>query len=433
MNAVLVERLRKTYRLYQSPAQRFFDLMFGWRGDAREFVALDDVSFVVRQGETLGILGRNGAGKSTLLAMIAGVLTPTSGRATVTGRLGAMLELGSGFHLDYTGRENVYLGASLLGLSRHDVEARFDAIVAFADIGEHLDQPMRTYSTGMFVRLAFAVHTAFDPDVLIVDEALAVGDAAFQGKCFRRLRELKARGTAIILVTHDVQSVRMFCDRALWLDHGRLRLDGDPERVTGEFLRDLYGGEPAALAANAEPAEPHLAALAAPQPRIPEHGLLHSIELADGATPPDAVRWGQGGARLVYAALASPDGTVPGVVEHGRRLRVTVAFTCDLRPVPEDLAIAFTIKHRKLLELICESTLLRDLGPPVEPCSQPLRIEFEFDNVLAPDDYTVAVAVARVVQGHPEYLDFVDGILPFKVVGDGFFYSLVKPPITVRV
>jgi len=429
--AIVVERLSKTYRLHRSPAGRFLDLMIGWRSGAREFVALDGISFEVRRGETLGIVGRNGAGKSTLLAMIAGVLTPSSGSARVHGRLGALLELGAGFHPEYSGRENIHLGARLLGLDSAEVEARFESIVAFADIGEHLDQPMRTYSSGMFVRLAFAVHTAFDPDVLIVDEALAVGDAAFQSKCFRRLRELKERGTAIVLVTHDVHSVRLFCDRALWLDHGRLRMAGDPEPVTAEFLRDLSGGAPPGGIGADGATQPTPQPLAAPQPTIPEHGLISSTDLADGATPAGAVRWGRGGARLVYASVASPDGHIPGAAEHGRRLAVTVAFTCEANPLPDDLEVAFTIKHRKSLELICESTPLRRLKLPADLATQPARVEFAFDNVLAPDDYTLAVAVARVTEGHPDYLDFVDGILPFKVVGDGFFYSLVRPPVTV--
>jgi lipopolysaccharide transport system ATP-binding protein len=431
--AIVVERLRKTYRLYRSPGRRFLDLMFGWRSDAREFVALDDVSFAVRRGETLGVLGRNGAGKSTLLAMIAGVLTPSSGTVSVNGRLGALLELGAGFHPDATGRENILLGASLLGLGTAEARARFDSIVAFADIGEHLDQPLRTYSSGMFVRLAFAVHTAFEPDVLIVDEALAVGDAAFQSKCYRRLRELKLRGSAIVLVTHDVQSVRLFCDRALWLDHGRLRMQGEPEPVTTQFLRDLYGGEPAAHVAAIADAGPQVEALAAPQPAIPEHGLFAAADLADGTTPAGAVRWGRGGARLVYAAIASPDGATPAVLEHGRRLRITLAFTCELQPPPDDLAVAFTVKHRKSLEVICETTAAQGRRLPAAAPSQPVRVEFEFDNVLAPDDYTVAAAIARITDGQPDYLDFVDGILPFKVVGEGFYYSLVKPPIAIRI
>lgn len=421
--AIGIEGLRKTYVMHPSPARRFLDLMFGWRGDAREFHALDDVSFTVARGETIGIVGRNGAGKSTLLAIIAGVLSPTAGRAIVQGRVGALLELGTGFHPEASGRENIYLGASLLGLADRDIEERFDAIAAFADIGDHLDQPMRTYSTGMFVRLAFAVHTAVDPDILIVDEALAVGDAAFQAKCFRRLRELKERGTAILMVTHDVQSVRLFCDRAIWLDHGRVRLHGAPAEVCAEFLRDLYGG-------NAAPAQP---APTDSEPLIPSHGLFQAVDLSSGAAPADAVRWGQGGARLLSAAIASPDGATPNVLEHGRRICVTIVYRCDLEPTPADLSVGFTIVHRKSLELIGEHTAGQRIRLDDRQTGTPTRVEFEFDNILAPDDYTVAVAVWRDVDGQPEYLDFVNGVLPFKVVADTTVYTLARPAVTIRI
>ena len=421
--AIRVESASKAYVLHRSPARRFLDLMFGWRGDAREFHALDDVSFTVARGETIGIIGRNGAGKSTLLAIVAGVLTPSAGRARVSGRVGALLELGAGFHFEATGRENIFLGASLLGLGDADIARRFDAIVEFADIGEHLDQPMRTYSSGMFVRLAFAVHTALEPDVLIVDEALAVGDAAFQAKCFRRLRELKSHGTAILMVTHDVQSVRLFCDRAIWLDRGRIRIQGAPAAVTAEYLRDLSGGErpaPAAAPAGSEPA-------------IPAHGLFEAIDLSSGATPAHAVRWGQGGARLLSAAIASPDGPAPTVIEHGRRICITIVYRCDLDPPPAELSVGFTIVHRKSLDLLGEHTAGQRIRLDDQPSGTPVRVEFEFDNILAPDDYTLAAAVWRDIDGQPEYLDFVNGVLPFKVVSARPFYALAKPAVAIRV
>ncbi len=421
--AIRVDGVSKSYVLHRSPARRFFDLMFGWRGDARVFHALDDVSFAVARGETIGIVGRNGAGKSTLLSIIAGVLTPTAGRARVTGRVGALLELGAGFHGEATGRENIYLGASLLGLTDAEIARRFDAIVAFADIGDHLDQPMRTYSSGMFVRLAFAVHTVLEPDVLIVDEALAVGDAAFQAKCFRRLRELKSRGTAILMVTHDVQTVRLFCDRAIWLDRGRIRMQGAPADVTAEYLRDLYGG----ATPPQSPAQP------APEPAIPAHGLFEAIDLASGATPAHAVRWGQGGARLLSAAIASPDGDVPTVIEHGKRMCITIVYRCDLDPPPADLSVGFTIVHRKSLELIGEYTRAQQVRLDDFPSGTPVRVDFEFDNILAADDYTLAVAAWRDVEGAPEYLDFVNGVLPFKVVAMHTVHALARPAVTIKI
>jgi lipopolysaccharide transport system ATP-binding protein len=422
--AIRIEGVGKAYALHRSGARQFFELMFGWRSPTQRFHALDDVSFTVARGETVGLLGRNGAGKSTLLQIVAGVLAPSSGRATVNGRLCALLELGAGFHPDYTGRENVRLGATLLGLSHREIDARFDTIAAFADIGDHMDLPMRTYSSGMFVRLAFAVYTAVDPEILIIDEALAVGDAAFQAKCFRRLRELKERGTAVLFVSHDVQSVRLFCDRAIWLDHGRLKMDGRPDEVTAEYLRDLHGSEGA----------PRTSSTTTPTPEaeVPQHGLIEAIDLSDGTAPNGAVRWGKGGGRLLSAALSGPDGLSIGALEHGRRIRLSVVYRCETDPPPADLSIAFTIQHRKSLELLGETTSGQGLNLACFPGWQPVQVEFEFDNVLAPDEYTVALAVWRDVDGRPEYLDFVQGILPFRVVADRFVYALVLPRVDIR-
>lgn len=416
--AIVVEHVCKTYDLYRSAFRRFFDLMVGSHRNAHRFTALDNVSFQVAPGETVGLVGRNGAGKSTLLSIIAGVLTASAGRVAVNGRLGALLELGAGFHPEYTGRDNVYLAASLLGLGTREIEARFDAIADFAAIGDHLYQPVRTYSTGMFVRLAFAVHTVLEPDVLIIDEALAVGDAAFQIKCYRRLRELRDRGTAILLVTHDIQTVRMFCDRALWIDHGRVRLDGRPEDVGAEYLRDLFDGMPAA--ATPPPAEME------PESTIPQHGLMHAVDLSSGAAPPGTTRWGAGGARLLSAAIYGPDGSAPGALEYGHRMRIGMVYRCDVDP-PEDLSIAVTIQHRKSLDLLCETTASQNIRLDRFPRGQSVRVEFEFENVLAPDEYTVALAVQRDRDGPPEYLDFVSGLLPFKVVADRTVYALLRP------
>lgn len=227
--AIQVKDLSKHYFIYQRPEDRLkqyllprLHRLFGKvpRKYYREFKALDNISFEVKRGEAVGIIGRNGAGKSTLLQLICGTLTPTSGTVEVNGRVAALLELGSGFNPDFTGRENVYLNASVLGLTREETDAKFDEIAAFADIGDYIDQSTKTYSTGMLMRLAFAVNTCVDPDILIVDEALSVGDAPFQSKCFKRLRNLIEKGTTILFVSHDIATVRSICSRALWLKQG---------------------------------------------------------------------------------------------------------------------------------------------------------------------------------------------------------------------
>ena len=236
--ALRVSHLSKCYPIYSHPRDRLLQAFWGKRKQLyRAFWALQDVSFELRKGQTLGIVGRNGSGKSTLLQLICGTLTPTSGAVQVPGRIGALLELGSGFNPEFSGLENVFLNAALLGLTKRDTEARLDAILAFADIGSFIDQPVKTYSSGMAVRLAFAVQAHVEPDLLVVDEALAVGDEMFQKKCYSHLESLKQRGTAILLVTHSCPQILQHCDEALLVHGGRLRLMGAPKTVTTTYQR----------------------------------------------------------------------------------------------------------------------------------------------------------------------------------------------------
>jgi ABC-type polysaccharide/polyol phosphate transport system ATPase subunit len=224
--------------MYQRPTDRLKQQLFGWssRQYGKEFWAVRDVSLELRRGETLGVIGRNGSGKSTLLQMIAGVLQPTTGQVRVNGRVAAMLELGSGFNPEYSGRENVFLNGAIFGVSRAEMEKRFDAIAAFADIDEFIDRPVKTYSSGMFMRLAFSAATSIDADLLLVDEALAVGDIFFRQKCYQRLEGLRQKGMAIVLVSHAMTEVEQFCRRSILLHHGRELFEG----VSTEAVKRYY-------------------------------------------------------------------------------------------------------------------------------------------------------------------------------------------------
>ena len=234
--AVSVRNLTKTYRIFGHPGDRIKQaLTFGRRRFHREFTALKDVSFDIRKGETVGIIGRNGSGKSTLLQLICGILKPTSGTVNVNGRISALLELGAGFNPEFTGRENVYFQGAVMGISKARMDERYDEIAAFADIGEFIDQPVRTYSSGMFVRLAFSVAISVEPDILVIDEALAVGDASFQAKCLIRLKALQATKDFVILfVSHDMVAVRNLCTRVFTLEKGEVVRNASP-RVSAEL------------------------------------------------------------------------------------------------------------------------------------------------------------------------------------------------------
>lgn len=244
--AIQVSNLGKTFFLYDRPVDRLKQLFFGKsRHYGRAFVALSDISFTLPRGQVLGIIGNNGAGKSTLLQLLCRTLQPTEGSIQINGRIAALLELGAGFNPEFTGRENIFLNAAVLGLSHAEILARYNDIVAFSGIGDFIEQPVKTYSSGMYVRLAFSIATSVDPDILIIDEALSVGDGTFARKSFDRIMALRERGATILFCSHSMYQIEAICDQALWLEKGRLRMLGGPGTVTRAYARSLLPEVPA--------------------------------------------------------------------------------------------------------------------------------------------------------------------------------------------
>ncbi|WP_312348802.1 ABC transporter ATP-binding protein [Stenotrophomonas acidaminiphila] len=241
-NAIEVSGLDKCYQIYEKPRDRLMQLLFGRFGRRfyKEFWALEGISFNIPKGKVYGILGKNGAGKSTLLQIICGTLAASKGEVRVSGRISALLELGSGFNPEFTGIENIYMNAQLLGLSRSEVDQKLEKIISFADIGDHVHQPVKTYSSGMFARLAFSVAIHVDPDVLIVDEALSVGDAWFQHKSMARMKRLMEGGCTVLFVSHSIDAVRAMCDHAIWIEGGRMKMQGNVTEVTNAYMNDVF-------------------------------------------------------------------------------------------------------------------------------------------------------------------------------------------------
>lgn len=241
--AVRFDNVTKIYKLYDSPKDRFKET-FSIRKKrySKDFYALNNVSFTIRRGETIGIVGKNGSGKSTLLKILTGVLSSTSGSLAVNGKISALLELGAGFNMEFTGMENIYLNGTILNIPKEEMDKRLDSIISFADIGDFIHQPVKTYSSGMFVRLAFSVAIHVDPEILIVDEALAVGDTRFQMKCMDKFVEFMNAGKTVIIVSHDLNMIKRFCKRAIWLNEGLLVMDGDTDTVTDRYNDFLKSG-----------------------------------------------------------------------------------------------------------------------------------------------------------------------------------------------
>jgi lipopolysaccharide transport system ATP-binding protein len=289
----------------------------------KEFLALKDVSFEVKKGETVGIIGRNGSGKSTLLQMICGTLNPTTGIIKTQGRIGALLELGSGFNPEFSGRENVYLNATVLGLTKEEIDAKFDDIVDFAEIGEFIEQHVKTYSSGMVVRLAFAVIAHVDADILIIDEALSVGDAAFSRKCTRFLRQFMENGT-VLFVSHDTASVKNLCDRAIWIERGSLKADGDPKSVSDAYLKHLYETNQGAgvISESRSKAKKYVMPKDMRQDFINASNLRNDIAVGELKSPLEG--FGKHGVSVVRVVLEDQFGNALGWIVGGEPVRLLV-------------------------------------------------------------------------------------------------------------
>jgi lipopolysaccharide transport system ATP-binding protein len=358
-----------------------------------EFWALRDVSLEVARGECVALIGRNGSGKSTLLQIITGTVIPSAGEVQVEGRVAALLELGSGFNPEFTGLENVYLNASLLGIGRSEVDAKLDDILAFADIGEFVHQPVKTYSSGMVVRLAFAVQAQIDPDVLIVDEALAVGDARFQAKCFARLKALRERGTSILLVTHSTEQVVTHCDRAILLERGAKVADGLPRPIVNQYLDLLYGRSPAEVAQQG----PRRSAAVELPPQLHEFDPEFSTRPAPMFESRPLYnryehRWGDRRAEIEDFVLFAGAEAFPQQVP--ARSTITCYVRCRfsaglVRPI-----FGITLKTKEGLTVYGTNTEMTRMEKPLssEPDSGVIRCTFDLN--CAPGDYFVSLGIA---------------------------------------
>ena len=304
------------------------------------FQALDDVSFEVPKGSTFAVVGRNGSGKSTALKLIAGITKPTSGTVSVSGRISALIELGAGFHPEISGRENVFINGIMLGLSKREIQERFDEIVEFAELKEFIDAPVKTYSSGMYMRLGFAVAIHVDPEVLLVDEVLAVGDEGFTHKCLDKFAEFKRRNKTILLVTHSLGLVERFCDEAVWLDHGKKLAEGDPKRVIGQYLMDVASAEEGYLAKEdarkQEEAAAHAAAepVAVDEPATPTADATTETAGEAEAGPEnmfkkDEGRWGSGGVSITGVTLRDANGEAGHVFQSGQPMSIELGIRAD--------------------------------------------------------------------------------------------------------
>ena len=404
--AIELRSVSKEYMVFDKPSHRLWQMLFrGKRQFYRAQRVLKDISFPVRRGETVGLVGRNGSGKSTLLSMVCGTLPATSGEIEINGRVAALLELGAGFNPELNGSENLDLCAKIYGLTDQQIADRYDSMVSFADIGDYISQPVKTYSSGMFTRLAFAVVAHVDADILVVDEALAVGDAYFVQKCMRFLAAFKEADSTLLFVSHDMASITSLCDRASWLRDGHIAMDASPKDVANAYLSELYTvqqAEPKASAVilNSE-LPPMSVTLATDEPVDPRRDLvLHSnlrndIEVFRFASGHD---FGLGGAEIVQAQLSATDGRPLSWVIGGELTAIDIAIRAHVDI--ESPIIGFVLKDRQGQPLFGDNTFLAymDRSLPLR-AGDSLHARFEFRMpILASGAYAISIAVADGTQ-----------------------------------
>jgi ABC-type polysaccharide/polyol phosphate transport system ATPase subunit len=376
---VLVQNVSKLYRLYRHPSDRLRELIPGSRPRHADFWALRDIGFNLEKGETLGLVGPNGCGKSTLLQIVSGILQPTTGRVVTRGRIAALLELGAGFNPEFTGRENVYLNGEIMGLSRTEIDRAMPSIEAFAEIGEFMQRPVKEYSSGMYVRLAFSTAIHVDPEILIVDEALAVGDAVFANRCVRKFQELRERKITVLFVSHDLGLVKQLSDRAILLLHGRIEAEGEPKDVINRYIGLVL-----------EKQEPH---------RKKEDRIRSSFRHGDGASEIGRVQLlNARGEDVVCIASGEP---------------VTVRVRCRFHRAIEDPMVGILVRTRIGMDVYGTNTRIEQTELGRFEAGDQLEVDFRIECWLTPQSYTLTVATQNA-DGSSH--DWLDDAIAFEVV-----------------
>jgi ABC-type polysaccharide/polyol phosphate transport system ATPase subunit len=423
VNAVEFDRVSKSYSIYATPADRLKELAtFQRKSFHRDFWALSDLSFEIKRGETFCIVGQNGSGKSTLLQMVAGILQPTTGAVEVKGRVSALLELGAGFNPEFSGRDNVYLNGSILGLSTRQIDQRYREIEDFAEIGDFIHQPVKTYSSGMVVRLAFAVAINVDPEVLLVDEALAVGDLYFRHRCMRKVHELRARGITILFVSHSAGDVKAIGDRAMWLDQGRIVDIGETDRIVGRYLAAMVDKDTQYLSLKS----------AKPRAALLESKIVRPAEVIESIPNIDH-RHGDGRAEVIGITVADIDGRSLALLQPDSKIVVRISVRAK-----EGVAmpiVGFMMRNHLGIDFAGTNTSREEYElPPMRP-GDICTVDFHLDlPELYPGSFSFSPAVADGTLVSYQMCDWIDNAITMQMSqGDAQVYGYMHLPCRVQI
>ncbi len=420
-NAIEIDNISKTYKVYAKPYHRLIEMFNFGRHMYQEIRALKNISFNVKKGLAYGIVGPNGSGKSTLLQIITGILRPTEGNVQVTGRISALLELGAGFNPDYTGRENIYLYASILGVEKKEIDLKIDEIIEFAQIGEFIDRSVKTYSSGMYVRLAFAVAINVDPEILIVDEALAVGDESFQRKCFRKFEELKEKGVTILFVTHSLGLVKQFCDEAVLIYKGDLIEQGHPNHVINVYTKIIAEAESKGTQETLDASDAKELT-----DEINKNAILEKTEQSS-----TEFRYGNGEGKIISFEVYGENDNRSRIFRHGEQITIKLKLNY-YKDTPSSLA-AYTIKTVSGVEVTGTNTMFEGYDIENKLANDILEIMFVQNISLNAGDYVVSLGFIEMVDDNIIVLDRRYDVLSFKVAETKKSTGLVDPNVNITV
>lgn len=420
--AVSLKNVSKCFKRYSHPAGRLKDLLFPQHSTADEFWALQNINLEIPKGETWGLVGRNGSGKSTLLQILVGTLTATTGTVEVAGRISALLELGSGFNPEFTGRQNVFFNGKILGLDQAEIEAKFDQIASFADIGDFIDQPVKTYSSGMFVRLAFAVATSVEPDILVVDEALAVGDEVFQRKCFARIESIQDRGGTILFVSHSASSIIELCNQAILMDQGELLLQGEPKFIVFKYHKLIYAPENKLEAIRNSIKNIYHASSNNNSQQKQEFSKFNTLktptQVSEDAYDPNLVpkstlSYIARGAKIQSPHLKNQEGKQVNLINRGKAY--IYSYTVEFSEAAYNVRFGMLIKTISGVELGGGVSHLPEDAIEIVTPRTIMQVDFKFNCYLLPGVYFLNAGVVGLIDGQESYLHRCLDVAMFRV------------------
>lgn len=414
-NVITINDLTKIYKIYDKPLDRLRESI-SLRSKSiwhKQYYALNNITLNIKKGEILGIIGENGAGKSTLLKIISGVLRESCGNVNVYGKISSLLELGIGFNHEYTGIDNIILYCKLHGLQREEIDSKIDEIIDFAEIGDYVYQPIKTYSSGMFARLAFACAINVNSEILIVDEILSVGDIQFQSKCFNKFKEFKNQDVTIIYVGHDIGTIRSFCDRVVWLKNGQLEMVGEPKHVTSEYAEYMYTTNKSVASKKIYDED--------------EVGNISDRQVFNKALN----HWGSKKGIINSVKMVNDQNKEKDIFSPFEKIKIICELDYDSQIDYQNLSCAFSIKDKKGLDLIVYTTYDEELN--IYKSDKVITVEFELSTYLNSGEYYLVVALENRKNVSISYYEYIEGVKYFKIYSDKRIYGQFIPPCAIKI